>query len=383
MNKKLFLLLILLAGLGFTIQAQQTKKPLQFTPQVGQVLNLQNQAIYPEQLISTAPFYGLGIAKPLTKHFGIGLEGQYSSFNIGSNIEQAYGAYLRPPYTIDFKNTTSINGIFNLQYLGKRGKKGGNSAISLGMGLQQLTVPGNELFISDPTRGNLPTSVFKETKGKYQNPLLQLNLERTFNITRSIGLNLGLKSQYIKQSNPIAYKPTSIGDGNPEIFFQKSPTIEGISKNLITLIPTAGIRISLGGRTPKPSTAKLEKPQQKEEKPTKNTCFTAQWANAPKEESCFTGDKLEFQLLQKNIIQGATIYEVYLVPLNDLNNRELLFTKPYPTNTISVNANQLNANQAYAIIIILKNKDKTKECLQFIQPITRCEDACGDIKLPR
>lgn len=42
----------------------------------------------------------------------------------------------------------------------------------------------------------------------------------------------------------------------------------------------------------------------------------------------------------------------------------------------------LDANTAYAIIVKQISKNNEESCLQYIMPVTRCTNACIDVKLP-
>jgi hypothetical protein len=112
-----------------------------------------------------------------------------------------------------------------------------------------------------------------------------------------------------------------------------------------------------------------------------NSCFNAGFKNAPKKDSCFTVDKLQFTIsaIANNNIIG---YEIYIAPVNDLNNQRLLYSLPYPSSSFYISSILLDANTAYAIIVKQISKNKRASCLQYIMPVMRCANTCKDVKLP-
>jgi hypothetical protein len=111
------------------------------------------------------------------------------------------------------------------------------------------------------------------------------------------------------------------------------------------------------------------------------TCFSLGFKNKPKKDSCFTGEQLQFTITaQAN--SSITGYEIYMAPVNYLNNQRLLYSLPYPSSSFYISSILLDANTAYAIIVKQISKNKQESCLQYIMPVMRCANACKDVKLP-
>jgi hypothetical protein len=406
LNKcKLFTAILL--SMAINLHAQQG---FQLTPQAGSSFSLLNKNIFPNKPVLISPLAGLQINKPLGSNFGIGIEAQYSSYNLGSSIEQQYSRFITGSSIKNFSTSTALNGLLNFSYtfsrkggkggkgsetiitLGERaankGGKGGTTKgnngirIEIGAGVQRLTTAGNTLQVPNPFLGNQLTTVYRENKEVSTNPMLQLSLTKSWEIKPCLFFDVNVKAQYIRYNNKATYKsvPADTGQAALDFFFINNPEKIEATHQPFTFISTVGLRFVLGGcRTPK-----VKQPKQPKEEPQQPmaSCFVLQWKNTVPKDSCFRGDSLQFALTHKNLAPGAIAYEIYIAPVNDLNKEKFLHTIPYPASSFTINPILMDANRDYVVIVKLRNSKKENECIQFIKPIKRCEDCCKDVKLP-
>lgn len=402
---KQFIITTFLYAAALQTNAQQ---PLQLTPQAGANISLLNKNIFPNKQLLISPIAGLQINKPVSKNFGIGVEMHYTNYNLSSTIQQQYNRFITGNSVKNFSATTVINGLLNLSYTvpktggkggkggttvitigeraatnkgGKGGKgAGGETVIYLGAGVQRLTTGGNSLQVPNPFAGNQLTTIYRENEGTSTNPVIQLGVTKSWYIKPCMAVDVSIKAQYIRYNNKTIYKsvPKDTGQSALDKFFINNPEKIAVTHQPFTFISTIGLRFKLAGcRSPKT-------PKQPKDEPQKSfaSCFSLQWQNAVAVDSCFRGDSLRFIFPQKNLVPGALAYEIYIAPINDLSNQKLIQTLAYPASRFIINPVILDANKEYAVIVKLLNTDKTKECLQYIKPVKRCEDCCKDVKLP-
>ncbi len=111
-----------------------------------------------------------------------------------------------------------------------------------------------------------------------------------------------------------------------------------------------------------------------------NNCFNVGFKNAPKKDSCFIGEQLQFTITaQAN--SSIIGYEIYMAPVNNLNNQRFLYSLSYPAYSFNISSILLDANTAYAIIVKQISKNKQASCLQYIMLVIRCANTCKDVKL--
>lgn len=380
MNKlfnKYNFLTVLLFCTGLSANAQ---KALQFTPQAGASFNLLNKNIFLNKSVLISPLVGLSINKQMSKKFIIGIEAQYTQYNLGNAVQEQYSRFFTNSSIKSFSPSAVINGLLNVGYTANKGgtTKGNNGVrIELGAGVQRLTTGGNILQVPNPFLNNELTTVYSETKSTSTNPIVQLSLTKSWELKPCLLFDVSLKAQYIRYNNKAMYKPIPSDTGQvlTERFFFNNPEQRAVTHRPFTFIPAIGLRFVLGGcRKPKPP---KEEPQQ----PTAS-CFDLQWKNAVPKDSCFRGDTLQFAFTQKNLVPGATGYEIYIAAVNDLNNEKLLYSLSYPAGSFNINPVLLDADKEYVVIVKLRNSKKENECIQFIQPVKRCADCCKDIMLP-
>lgn len=359
------------------IYAQQINHPFQITPSFGTPMQFLNKDIYSGKPLNFSSQFGLAINKPISKKINLGIDAQYNRFNLGQNIEQTYQRFISNGSVKNFSPSSTITGIVNIGYTKKWGtKKGSETGIALGAGVQHLTAGGNNLQIPNPFLGNQLTSVYKENEGNYTYPLLQLSLTQSFYIKPCIAIEVGVKAQYVFSNYKTMYKQAP-SDTSQQAALDKlfnGPDVITTKQRQFTLIPTIGIRFILGAcKSPKPD----DNPQQ----PTAS-CFGLQWKNAVPKDSCFRGDTLKFAITQTTLIPGASMYEIYIAPVNDLNKEKFLYSLLYPSARFTINPVLLDASTEYVVIVKLRNNNKKLECLQYIRPVKRCADCCKDVNLP-
>lgn len=357
-----------------SIKAQQSKKKLQLLPSIGMPIQFLPKDIYSGKPLNFSQQFGLEIKKKISSKFSISLEGQYGIFNLKQNIKKTYGPYIQNDSFGNYHQSTLLNGIVNFSYT-KYSKNAKNMfELGIGAGIQQLKQGANTLSMRNPYQANTLTNVYRNVEGKYTTPLVQLTLQNTFYIKPCLGITVGVKAQYAKAEQVTTYKkipPNTDGQLAYEQFIN-SKEIETKQQSTFTLIPTIGIRFVFGGC----------KGKNTKTKPT-DSCFGLEWQNKVPKDSCFRGDKLKFLITQKNINPNATVYDILIAPINNLNDQTLLFTLPYPSGSFFINTVLLDADKEYAVIIKLKSRKKEEECLQYIQPVKRCADCCKDVNLQK
>ena len=149
--------------------------------------------------------------------------------------------------------------------------------------------------------------------------------------------------------------------------FCKTTTITQTAFNPISIIPTIGITISIGGP---------RNPRQPKDKKPKAGCFSFTWKNKGKENECFNKDKLLFSISAPGNYTNAVKYEVYLAPVNDLSNAQKILDFAYPANSFIVNTNLLDVNKKYVIIVKLFFNSEGLNCARYSVPIERCDQPC-------
>ncbi len=370
---KLLLTTFLFFLIAIPIQAQQNKKPFQILPTIGMPIQFLSKDIYSGKPLNFSQQFGLELKKKMSNKFSISLEGQYGIFNLKQNIKKIYGAYIQNDSFGNYRQSTLLNGIVNFSYT-KYSNNGKNMfELGIGGGIQHLKQGANTLSMRNPYQANALTSVYRNVEGKSTTPLAQFTLQNTFYIKPCLGITLGVKAQYAKAAQVTTYKkmpPNTDGQLAYEQFIN-SKEIETKQQSTFTLIPTIGIRFVFGGC----------KPQKQSNN--KNTCFGLQWLNKTKRDSCYNGDTLKFTITQTYNNTTATVYEIYIAPVNDLNNQRLLYSLPYPSSSFYISTILLDADKEYTVIVKLKNRKKEEECLQYITPVKRCSDCCKDVKLPK
>lgn len=368
----------LLFGMGVSAQAQQPKKNIQILPTIGMPIQFFSKDIYSAKPLNFCQQFGVELQKNISNKITFGIEAQYIQYNLKQNVVQTYQRFITPNSVQSFSPTTVFNGIVNIGYAKKGGgsKKGGETGIIIGLGIERLTTSGNNLQIPNPFNGNQLTSVYRETEGRYSNPLLQLSLTQTFYLKPCLGITAGIKVQYIRNNQSTIYKAVP-SDTNTQSALDRlflSPDIINKASWHVNVIPSIGIRYVFGG---------CRYPKRPEDPPKPATCFGLQWKNSVPRDSCFRGDTLKFNIININSSLTAMAYEIYIAPVNDLNNQRLLYSLPYPSSSFYISTILLDADKEYTVIVKLKNRKKEDECLQFITPVKRCADCCKDVKLPK
>jgi hypothetical protein len=404
---KQFIITVFLYAAALHTNAQQA---LKLIPQAGATISLLNKNIFANKALLVNPMAGLQINKPVSKNFGVGIEAQYTNYNLGSTIQQQYNRFITGNSVKNFSATTALNGLLNLSYTvpkaggkggkggttvitigeraatnkggkGGKGGAGGETVIYLGAGVQRLTTGGNSLQVPNPFAGNQLTTIYRENEGTSTNPIIQLGVTKSLYIKPCMAIDISIKAQYIRYNNKTIYKsvPTDTGQSALDKFFINNPDKVDVTHKPFTVIPTIGLRFILGGcRNPK-----LKEPKQELQQPIMASCFAIQQTNAVPKDTCFRGDTLQFIFKQKNLVPGGLVYEVFIAPVNELKKEQLIHTLSYPSAGFNINSVLLDANRDYVVIVKLRNADKTKECLQYFRPVKRCADCCKDVKLPK
>lgn len=361
-------LLILLIGLMISsLSAQQKKMPFQITPEFGIPFMSLTNDIYKGKSLNTGQQYGFGAKYGVSKHFALGLEGQYRTFSIEPNIEEAY----RPMFQFDpdrkgtYNSSNILNGILSFNYYRYNKNETNLFQVGLGGGIQQLKQGENTLLFHSPVVPNDLVSVYKDG-GTHTAPIAQLSIENTFFINKSIGIHLSIKVQYAPNQYEVTYKPLPTDANSQEIYFifmESEPVTETVKTPAISFIPSIGITLPFGTR---------------DKEPRWKSCFLLDWINQPAGSECFTDEKLDFEISGPNT---ALRYEVYLASYADLNHPVLLLTLPTAT-VFSISASQLDADKVYDVIVKSIYQNSDRNCLRHIGSIKRCADACKDSKLP-
>ena len=387
LNKRIRAFLSLLfISMVISSQAQQSNNTLQILPTISKPIHFFNKDIYSGKSLNFSQQFGLGLQKNISNKIFIGLEAQYGKYNLKDNVLQTYQRFVTSSSAQNFSSSILINGMVNIGYASSK-RKGGTKdgpkgQVAIGIGMQRLSANGNNLQIPDPGNGNRLTTVYQESKGTYNNPLLQLSLSETFYVKPYLGITAGVKIQYVRNLQSTVYKtvPTDTSAQGALKNLFASPYIIGKASWQFTVIPSIGIRYVFGG-SKGPQVTK--NPPDKDPQQQSHGCFGLQWKNNVPKDSCFRGDTLQFGLSRNNLVPGATVYEIYMAPVNNLNNQQLLYSLPYPANSFTIKPVLMDANTEYSIIVKLKNAKKENECLQYMMPVKRCADCCKDVKMPK
>jgi len=358
--------------------AQAIKRPLQISPSGGVATRFLNKDIYAGKPTNTSGLFGLAFIKPVSNKINIGLQAQYNSFNLSQNVTQTYQRFVTDNAIKNFTPSTAITGLFTLGFTtgsyNQTGKRS-ETAFTLGGGMQYFTTGGNTLQVFNPfTAAGGYTTVYKEDKGSYTNPVVQASLTQSFYIKPCIAIDITVRAQYVFEKMQTAYKPVPADSSLPLAFENLVNTKDVVAtrQQKFTLSPVIGIRFIIGGcRGPKPH----------DDKKPVSSCFALQWTNAVAKDSCFRGDSLQFAFTQKNLIPGAVYYAIYVAPMTDLNNQKFLYNLSYPAPGFYINSSLLDANTEYAVIVKVKNVNPKEDCLQVIRSIKRCADCCKDTRL--
>jgi hypothetical protein len=149
-----------------------------------------------------------------------------------------------------------------------------------------------------------------------------------------LGIRVGVKVQYAPALYNVMYNKIPSSKTDEQISFQefcKTTTITQTAFNPISIIPTVGITIALGGSN---NEKELKPKKDKEDKKPKTGCFTLSWKNQPKKNECFQAGDLNFGISAPSNLSNVVKYEVSIAPVNDLNNPQFLFDIPYPIQCI-------------------------------------------------
>lgn len=355
--------------------AQQNNTPIQVLPQIAAPITLLNKDIYSGKPLNIGKQLGAELKFKLSKKISVGLEGQYGTINLKDNIQKTYAGYTQSGNSVGVFNTSNyINGILNFTY-NKYNKNAKNLfEVGIGGGMQLLNQKENSLQISLPNAPTVNSIVYKDVEKKYKNPLAQLSLQNTFFIKPCIGIMVGVKAQYIINDNKQGYyKPVPKEINTPPDYQGLFTTnnVEFKKQQQFKIIPTIGLRFNFGG-------CKSPKTPRKQD-----DCFTLQWTNENKRDTCFKGDSLKFIITQDGTNSTATNYEIFIAPTSNLSHPQLLFTKSYPTSSFYISSILLDANKEYMVQVKLKSKSGEVLCTQNIKPVKRCADCCKDSKLPK
>jgi hypothetical protein len=398
--------------LSFQILNAQTPKFQLFT-EYGQAFNLLNKKVYAGNNINSSPQLGGALRLKLSNSFSFGLEAQKRNFSLQKNILDTYDQIPNQnPFTGNLENKESkiLNALAGI-YFTKTNKKQTNLfEIGLSGGLQKLNLKANTLTFNNPFQLGAVDTLYSNKDQKNTKPMMQFSIANTFFIKKIIGIRFGVKFQYA----PVLYETTYKELGINQTFAQlcNAATITQSTYNPLSVIPTIGLVIPLGfgnnsnnnlenidkeNVTPKeviqiiptetvkdtPPEKVKETPKEKDKKDenskkSKSTCFTFKRTDSSKDEKCVSDDKLKFNITLPSTLINVIRYEVYLAPINDLDNKTQLFTLPYPTSTFTINTKTLDIGKEYFVIVKIIYRDEGLNCAQMIGPVKRCDQCCLD-----
>jgi hypothetical protein len=370
--------LLLNCFFALPLQAQLKKMPFQISPDVGVPFNLLNKDIYSAKPLNISKQFGGTIQLGISKHIAVSIEGQYRNFSLQKNLEATYNNMLKndPLAVRSFQVSNIRNGLLGLNYY--RYNKKGNSLFEIGVagGLQQLTQGKNILAFHNPYRLGLLDTVY-QNGGKVNSGIGQFTLQNTFYIGKRLGIRVGVKTQYAPALYNVTYNKIPSSKTDEQISFQefcKTTTITQTAFNPISIIPTVGITIALGGSTKE---KKLKPKKDKEDKKPKTGCFTLSWKNQPKKNECFQAGDLNFGISAPSNLSNVIKYEVSIAPVNDLSNPQFLFDLPYPSAYFSIDANTMNPKINYIVIVKMIYLQSGLNCAQSSTTINRCNEPCA------
>ncbi len=366
---------ILLACCTITLSLHaQPNKPWQLQPHIGLSHTLLNKNIYPDKPVNIGQQFGLGLQYALRNHLAFKLEVQYRQFSLQKNITATYGNLIGndPSAIRSFQPSSIVNGLLGMQYslLSKNGRN--QLELGLGGGIQRLTQGQNMVAFSNPyLLGNMDTVY--QSSGQSLAPVAQLGIQNTYYIRCNFGITLGVNVQYAPALYDVSYTRVTADNGSPISFqdFCKATNIVQTAYAPLNFSFVAGIHIAFRRCPPKDDGYPLPK-----------SCFNLLWRNPAPKDSCFRGDKITCAIVNSAFSPSITGYDISIAPLNNLNQQQFLFSLPYPSLSFNISSALLEANKQYVVIVQLKSNKKTEECVQYINPVKRCADACKDAKLP-
>lgn len=369
--KKIFIIVFLvLPVIGFS----QVPK-LQLFPECGYSFNFLNKDIYSGKPLNKSLKLGGGVRVGLGKKFSVGLDVQQTKFNLNQAVTSTYSNITeQDPNTLkSFNQSTVFNGLLGLFY-NKSNKRGSNLfEVGLSGGVQKLQLAQTFLAFHNPYQLGALDTVYQQGEAKKTSPIAQFSFANTIFIKKSIGLRFGIKFQYAPNLYEATYR--EVTQNSTTYTFEEFCNSKSITQtvyNPISIIPSVGIviPIGIGGIKSIPRTR-----NENNKKPTPN-CFGLKWKNAIKETKCLEDDKLKFAISMPPGITNIIRYEVYLAPVNDLNNKTLLFNLPYPTTTFNINSLALEIGKQYLVIVKLVYANENLNCTQVAGPLKRCDKPC-------
>ena len=362
-------LLLLAISIAGSSMAQESKSSIQLLNQVGLPFTMLNSKVFTEKPIHRGQMVGAELKIRLSKTFSFGLEGQYGTIDIKENVLAKYAIFNQNFGTVPvFSPSTYTNTLLNF-YATKYSKSGRNLfEFGLGGGVQFFEQSENTLDITMATIAQpLSVRVFEQSKRRYSSPMGQLTLQNTFFIKPCLGITLGLKSQLTTNKTQGAYTPLNeqqaVEPNFQALALTEKSKLEDYTQ--LSLIPTVGIRFNFGACR-----------ERKPDKPI--SCFGLNWTNHSRKDTCFTPDKYTFAINQNGFNSSVLNYEVFMAPINDLNTPQLLFTLPYPSTSFFINSTLLESMRKYLVLVKQKDINGNVICVQAIQILKLCPDACRD-----
>lgn len=361
--------------------AQSQKLPFCIEPSLGMNYNLLNKNVYRALPNDISQQIGLGFKFGISRHIALGIEGQYRTFNLGDNIGETYAPILgNNPQVSQFGRSQNSNGLLNLSYYRLSKKQKTLFEIGLGGGVQQLTHQTTLLSFQNPSLLGAMDTAFYQAASKKISPIGQAFVGFTFFPVKFIGIRLGVKAQYAPNLSTVTYKSTENLDASNQGSFAslcETKTITQTVYNPISIIPEGGITIKLGGpKKPKEPKPVDHIPDNQPDKKPKTGCFTLQWQDKPKKDACVDDDDLNFVINASSGLSNVMKYEVYIAPINDLNNPQYLFDIPYPSTSFKINTNILEQKKKYIVIVKMIYSQDGSNCAQTSGPIERCNTPC-------
>jgi hypothetical protein len=383
--KKIFTFVLL----ALPVIAFSQAPKFQLFPEGGYSFNFLNKDVYAGKPLNKSVQFGGGLRFKLGKKLSVGIEVQQRAFNLEKNITATYRSIIGqdPNLVKSFNQSTVLNGLLGLYY-NKSNKRSSNLfEVGLSGGLQQLQLGETFLAFNNPYQLGALDTVYKQKETKKISPMVQFSLANTIFIKKTIGIRIGIKLQYAPNLYEATYREVTQSTTNNSFEeFCKTKSITQTVYNPFSIIPSVGIVIPIGFGVTKVARKKDNSNEDNNKKKPKINCFGLKWNNSIKQDKCLEDDKLKFTFSMPGSVTNVIRYEVYLAPINDLNNKTLLFNLPYPSTTFNINSLVLEIGKAYMVIVKLVYLNENYNCTQMAGPVKRCDKPClnktNEILLP-